>query len=76
VVELLRKLALTSIVALIAPGSGGQVVVGFTLATFTFILNLRMSPYASKGMNFVNAVAQARPPASAAARRRPASCRR
>lgn len=31
-VELLRKLMLTSILALIAPGSAGQVVVGFVLA--------------------------------------------
>ena len=31
-VELLRKLLLTSILALIAPGSAGQVVVGFVLA--------------------------------------------
>ena len=35
--ELLRKLLLTSILALVAPGSAGQVVVGFVLA-FTMLL--------------------------------------
>ena len=58
VVELLRKLALTSILALIAPGSAGQVVVGFLLAFIMLLANLSLTPFAEKPMNFVNVVAQ------------------
>jgi hypothetical protein len=57
-VELVRKLALTSILALIAPGSAGQVVVGFILAFMTLLANLSIMPYADAGLNFVNIITQ------------------
>jgi hypothetical protein len=57
-VELARKLALTSILALIAPGSAGQVVVGFILAFIMLLANLSIKPYADAGLNFVNVVTQ------------------
>ena len=57
-VELLRKLALTSILALIAPGSAGQVVVGLLLAFVMLLFNLALKPYAEKAMNLVNIIAQ------------------
>lgn len=57
-VELARKLALTSILALIAPGSAGQVVVGFILAFVSLLANLSIKPYADAGLNFVNIVSQ------------------
>jgi len=57
-VELVRKLALTSILALIAPGSAGQVVVGFILAFITLLANLSIKPYADAGLNFVNIITQ------------------
>ena len=56
--ELLRKLALTSILALIATGSAGQVVVGLLIAFFMLILNLRFKPYAEETLNTVNTLAQ------------------
>ena len=56
--ELLRKLALTSILALIAPGSAGQVVVGLLLAFVMLLANLSLKPYAESGMNLVNFIAQ------------------
>ena len=56
--ELVRKLALTSILALIAPGSAGQVVVGFILAFMTLLANLSIKPYADSGLNFVNIITQ------------------
>jgi len=58
VVELGRKLALTSVLALIAPGTAGQVVVGLLLALFMLLLNLRIKPYASPLLNNVNVYAQ------------------
>ena len=59
-VELLRKLALTSILALISPGSAGQVVVGLLLAFLMLVLNLQLRPFSESSMNFVNIIAQAR----------------
>ena len=58
VVELGRKLALTSILALIAPGTAGQVVVGLLLALFMLLLNSRFKPYAAELLNSVNVYAQ------------------
>lgn len=58
VVELIRKLALTSILALIAPGSAGQVVVGILISFTTLIATLVMSPYAQKRLNLIGQVAQ------------------
>ncbi len=58
VVELGRKLALTSILSLIAPGSAGQVVVGMLLAFTMLLLNLQLRPYTGKAMNFVSLTAQ------------------
>jgi hypothetical protein len=57
-VELLRKLALTSILALIAPGSAGQVVVGLLLAFALLVANLKLKPYAMDALNGVNQMAQ------------------
>ena len=57
-VELVRKLTLTSILALIAPGSAGQVVVGFILAFITLMANLSIKPYADAGLNFVSIACQ------------------
>ena len=59
-VELLRKLLLTSIIALIAPGSAGQVVVGFVLSFVMLLANLRIRPFAEDSLNSINALAQAR----------------
>ena len=56
--ELLRKLALTSILALIAPGSAGQVVVGLLLAFVMLLLNLQIKPFAQPTLNFVSAITQ------------------
>ena len=56
--ELLRKLALTSILALIAPGSAGQVVVGLLLAFVMLLANLKVQPYAVRSLNGVNQAAQ------------------
>jgi hypothetical protein len=53
-VELGRKLALTSILALITPGTAGQVVVGLLLSLFMLLLNSYCKPYASDLMNSVN----------------------
>jgi len=58
VVELLRKLALTSILALIAPGTAGQVVVGLLLALFMLLLTMHFKPHARGILNSVNAYAQ------------------
>ena len=55
-VELGRKLLLTSILSLIAPGSAGQVCVGILLAFAALLLNLRLKPYAGGGLNMVNQV--------------------
>lgn len=57
-VELVRKLMLTSILALIAPGSAGQVVVGLLLAFVMLIANLKTQPYAAEALNNVNQAAQ------------------
>ncbi len=57
-VELLRKLALTSILSLIAPGSAGQVVVGLLLAFLALLVNMRLKPYAEDGLNFVSQISQ------------------
>ena len=56
--ELLRKLAPTSILALIAPGSAGQVVVGLLLAFGMLLLILQMRPFAAPTLNFVSAITQ------------------
>lgn len=58
-VELLRKLALTSILALIAPKSAGQVTVGLILAFITLLLDMQMQPYAQRPMNNTSIIAQA-----------------
>ena len=57
-VELLRKLVLTSILALISPGSAGQVVVGALVALFALLANIKLKPFAERSLNFVNQVAQ------------------
>jgi len=57
-VELVRKLALTSILALIAPGSAGQVVVGFILAFVTLLAIGAVKPYADARLNALNCVTQ------------------
>ncbi len=57
-VELLRKLALTSILALIAPGSAGQVVSGLLIAFVLLVWNLHTRPFAEEGLNTVNQIAQ------------------
>jgi hypothetical protein len=57
-VELFRKLILTSILALVQPGSATQVVVGFLVAFACLMLNMRIKPYASQQLNFVNTMAQ------------------
>jgi hypothetical protein len=54
VVELMRKLILTSILALVAPGSAGQVVVGLLVAFFALLANLHLKPYTSARMNLLN----------------------
>lgn len=54
----MRKLALTSILALIAPGSAGQVVVGCLIAFTTLIATLAMAPFAHARLNFVGQAAQ------------------
>ena len=56
--ELGRKLVLTSILTLIAPGSAGQVLVGLLIAFFMLVLNLRLRPYADSGLNSMNALSQ------------------
>jgi len=58
IVELGRKLALTSIVALIAPGSGGQVVVSLLLAFFMLQVVTQHRPYIEKPVNAANQQAQ------------------
>jgi hypothetical protein len=57
-VELIRKLILTSILALISPGSAGQVIVGLLVAFCALIANIKRKPYAQDAYNFVNQVAQ------------------
>ena len=58
VVELIRKLMLTSILALIAPGSAGQVVAGLLIACVMLFINVKMKPYASELLNFVSVISQ------------------
>ena len=58
VVELIRKLLLTSILALIAPGSAGQVVVGILIAFIALLATLIKAPYAQSRLNVVAQVAQ------------------
>ena len=58
VVELIRKLMLTSILALIAPGSAGQVVAGLLIAFVMLFINVKMKPYASGLLNFVSVISQ------------------
>lgn len=53
-IELLRKLMLTSILSLVAPGSAGQVVVGLLIAFAALLLNLRLKPFADDTLNFIN----------------------
>ena len=57
-VELLRKLVLTSILALISPGSAGQVVVGCLVALFALLANIKLKPFAERSLNVVNQIAQ------------------
>ena len=57
-IELLRKLALTSILALVSPGSAGQVVVGCLVAFFALLANIKVKPFASRNLNMVNSTAQ------------------
>jgi len=57
-VELLRKLILTSILALISPGSAGQVVVGALVALFALLANIKLKPFSEASLNFVNQTAQ------------------
>ena len=57
-VELLRKLALTSILALVASGSAGQVVVGLLIAFVALVTNLHFKPFAEDTLNMVNTLAQ------------------
>ena len=57
-VELLRKLILTSILALISPGSAGQVVVGCLVALFALLANIKLKPFAERSLNVVNQIAQ------------------
>jgi hypothetical protein len=57
-IELIRKLVLTSILALIAPGSAGQIVVGFLLAFASLLGNLVIKPYAEHSLNAMNIGAQ------------------
>ena len=54
----MRKLCLTSILALISPGSAGQVVSGLLIAFFMLVLNLRLKPWSNDDLNFINSVAQ------------------
>jgi hypothetical protein len=58
VVELLRKLMLTSILALIAPGSAGQVVSGLLLALFALLANISFQPWEARVMNQLNQMVQ------------------
>jgi hypothetical protein len=58
VLELVRKLALTSILALIAPGSAGQVVVGLLLAFVMLLATVQLRPYAHATLNTVGVGAQ------------------
>ena len=57
-VELGRKLLLTSLLALVAPGSATQVTVGVLVAFGTLLLFQRHRPYAAPGLNFVASAAQ------------------
>ena len=57
-VELARKLILTSILALVAPGSATQVTMGVLVAFAMLLLFQRHRPYAAPGLNFVASVAQ------------------
>ena len=58
VLELVRKLALTSILALIAPGSAGQVVVGLLLAFTMLLATMQLQPYVHPTLNLVAKAAQ------------------
>ena len=49
---------LTSILALIAPGSAGQVVAGLLIAFVMLFINVKMKPYASGLLNFVSVISQ------------------
>jgi hypothetical protein len=57
-IELFRKLILTSVLALVAPRSAGQVVTGSLVALFALLANLRLRPYALGTLNMVNQIAQ------------------
>jgi len=57
-VELMRKLILTSILALVAPGSATQVTVGVLVSFAMLLLGLRLRPYSTDNMNFVSSLAQ------------------
>ena len=49
---------LTSILALVAPGSATQVTIGVLVAFCMLLLFQRHRPYSQPGMNFVASVAQ------------------
>ena len=53
-----RKLILTSIISLVAPGSATQVTVGCLISFVMLILNLRLKPFYIDTLNFVNQIAQ------------------
>ena len=54
----MRKLLLTSILALIAPGSAGQVVAGLLIAFAALFATLSLAPYAQPQLNVVGQAAQ------------------
>ena len=54
----MRKLALTSILALIAPGSAGQVVVGLLISFFMLLADLVFAPYSTTAFNTINQMSQ------------------
>jgi hypothetical protein len=56
--ELGRKLILTSVLALVQPGSATQVVVGLLISFLMLLLNLRKKPFHEDTLNFVNTIAQ------------------
>ena len=58
-VELIRKLVFTSVLALISPGSAGQVVVGLMVALLSLLANIKLKPYARSSVNIVNQGAHA-----------------
>ena len=58
VVELFRKLILTSVISLVAPGSATQVTVGCLISFVMLLLNLKLQPFYMATLNEVNTIAQ------------------